>query len=84
MADAIAQKYNASKSQVLDHVSWVIDGRSLSYLFPHVQGLPGLFMQQKPVCINKQHVGQESSDAVASLWDLSLKIPLSLEDNVTL
>lgn len=25
VADAIAQKYNASKSQVLDHVSWVIE-----------------------------------------------------------
>lgn len=25
VADAIAQKYNASKSQVLDHVSWGTD-----------------------------------------------------------
>ena len=60
MADAIAQKYNASKSQVLDHVSWLLisgDGRSLSYLFSQGQDLPDGLVQQKLLLNHEHHTG---------------------------
>lgn len=41
MADAIAQKYNASKSQVLDHVSWVIDRLGWEITFLSASSCPG-------------------------------------------
>lgn len=41
VADAIAQKYNASKSQVLDHVSWVIDRLGWEISFLSVSSCPG-------------------------------------------
>lgn len=41
VADAIAQKYNASKSQVLDHVSWVIDQLGWEIPFLSVALCPG-------------------------------------------
>lgn len=57
VADAIAQKYNASKSQVLDHVSWLLigrDGRSFSHLFSQGQDLPDGLVQQK-LLYNREH-----------------------------
>jgi len=40
VADAVAQKYNASKSQVLDHVSWVIDWVGWEIVFLSVSLCP--------------------------------------------
>lgn len=44
VADAIAQKYNASKSQVLDHVSWLIDQQGWEITFLSFCLVPRAFL----------------------------------------
>ena len=65
VADAIAQKYNASKSQVLDHVSWVIDRLGWEITFLSVFSCPG---PSWSFCAAKASVHQGAPGRLRDHW----------------
>lgn len=63
VADAIAQKYNASKSQVLDHVSWVIEQLGWEMIFPVGYLVPRscLVLCNRSLCVSTNTTQAERS-----------------------